>query len=52
LTAIELLAFANWLEAPRFPAFDLRLPAPRVRPGRKPVSLPSPPPATPAPTNP
>ena len=52
LTAIELLAFANWLEAPRFPAFDLRLPAPRVRPGRKPVSLPLPPPAAPAPTNP
>ena len=31
LTAIELIAFADWLEAPQFPAFDLRLPPPRVR---------------------
>jgi hypothetical protein len=48
LTAIELLAFANWLEAPQFPAFDLRLPPPRVRPERKPVQPPSTPPPAPA----
>ena len=40
LTAIELRAFADWLEAPKFPAFDLRLPPPRVRPGQKPFNLP------------
>ncbi|MGH7950680.1 MAG: hypothetical protein ACREFE_02000, partial [Limisphaerales bacterium] len=27
LTAIELLALANWLEAPNFPGCDLRMPA-------------------------
>jgi hypothetical protein len=32
LTAIELLLFANWLEAPQFPAFDLRLPPPAPAP--------------------
>ena len=47
LTAIELLAFANWLEAPQFPALDLRLPPPRVRPGQKPVKPLSTPPAAP-----
>jgi hypothetical protein len=52
LTAIELLAFANWLEAPQFPAFDLRLPPPRVRPGQKPFKLLATPPATPAPPHP
>jgi hypothetical protein len=52
LTAIELLAFANWLEAPQFPAFDLRLPPPRVRPGQKPVNLPVASPAAPAPPHP
>jgi hypothetical protein len=39
LTAIELLVFANWLEAPKFPALDLRLPPPRVRPAQKPIKL-------------
>jgi hypothetical protein len=39
LTAIELLAFVDWLEAPKFPALDLRLPPPRVRPGQKPFNL-------------
>jgi hypothetical protein len=48
LTAIELLLFANWLEAPQFPALDLRLPPPRVRPGMRPVNLPAMPPGAPA----
>jgi hypothetical protein len=48
LTAIELLAFVDWLEAPKFPALDLRLPPPRVRPGQKPFKLLSMP-AAPAP---
>ena len=48
LTAIELLAFVDWLEAPKFPALDLRVPPPRVRPGQKPFKLPSTP-AAPAP---
>jgi hypothetical protein len=52
LTAIELLALVDWLEAPQFPAFDLRLPPPRVRPGQKPFNPLSTPPATPAPANP
>jgi hypothetical protein len=51
LTAIELLAFANWLEVPQFPALDLRLPPPRVRPGHKPVKMLSPPPSAPAATH-
>ena len=41
LTAIELLALANWLEATNFPGCDLRLPAPPPESG-------SPPPPTPA----
>jgi len=41
LTAIELLAFANWLDAPQFPALDLRMPPPRIRPGQKPLGLPA-----------
>jgi hypothetical protein len=48
LTAIELLAFTDWLEGPQFPAFDLRMPPPRIRPGQ-PVKVLSMPPA-PAPT--
>jgi hypothetical protein len=37
LTAVELLALANWLESPEFPAFDLRAPErPRLRPGMHP----------------
>ena len=48
LTAIELLAFVDWLEAPKFPALDLSLPPPRVRPGQKPFNLLSTP-AAPAP---
>ena len=31
LTAIELIALANWLEAPNFPGCDLRLPPPMHR---------------------
>lgn len=52
LTAIELLALVDWLEAPQFPAFDLRLPPPRVRPGQKPFNPLSTPPVAPAPANP
>lgn len=48
LTAFELLALANWLEAPGFPACDLKLPPPRIRPGQKQMKLLSVP-ATPAP---
>jgi hypothetical protein len=29
LTAVELVALANWIEAPNFPGCDLRLPEPR-----------------------
>jgi hypothetical protein len=37
LTAVELVALANWLEAPNFPALDLKLPKrPRLRPGMRP----------------
>jgi len=36
-TAFELIALADWLEAPDFPAFDLKLPPhPRLKPGIKP----------------
>jgi hypothetical protein len=52
LTAIELLAFVDWLEAPQFPAFDLRMPPPRVRPGQKPFNMLSTPPDAPAPAHP
>jgi len=36
LTAMELVAFASWLEAPNFPGCDLRLPPPKNfnRPGQ------------------
>ena len=47
LTAIELLAFVNWLEVPGFPAFDLRLLPPRIRPGQKPFNMLSTPPSVP-----
>jgi hypothetical protein len=37
LTAVELIALANWLEAPNFPGCDLRLPPMlRFKPGQKP----------------
>ena len=37
LTALELIALANWLEAPNFPGCDLRLPPPRPhKPGKPP----------------
>ena len=52
LTAIELLALVDWLEAPQFPAFDLRLPPPRVRPGQKPFNPLSTPTVAPASANP
>jgi hypothetical protein len=51
LTAIELLALVDWLEAPQFPAFDLRLQPPRVRPEQKPLKVLSSP-AAPAPLHP
>ncbi|MDE3066655.1 MAG: hypothetical protein KGJ60_03800 [Verrucomicrobiota bacterium] len=38
LTAIELIALANWLEATNFPGCDLRLPPqPPIQPGGKPA---------------
>jgi hypothetical protein len=52
LTALELLAFANWLDAPQFPSPDLRLPPPRIRPGQRPLLLPAMPSAAPAPAHP
>jgi hypothetical protein len=52
LTAPELLALVDWLEAPKFPAFDLRLPPPRIRPGQRPFNLMAAPPAAPAPAHP
>jgi len=48
LTAIELRAFADWLEAPKFPALDLRLPPPRVRAGPGALNRPATTPAMPA----
>jgi hypothetical protein len=37
LTAVELMALANWLELPNFPALDFRTPdRPRLRPGMRP----------------
>ena len=32
LTALELIALANWLQAPNFPGCDLRLPPPFAKP--------------------
>lgn len=52
LTAIELLVFANWLEVPLFPVFDLRQPPPRIRPGQGPPKLQVTPPVAPAPPHP
>jgi hypothetical protein len=55
LTAVELTALANWLEAPNFPGCDLRLPSPKPRrphpktPGTPPVKTPAASPAAPAP---
>jgi len=49
LNAVEFLALADWLEAPKFPAFDLQLPAPRFRPGFPPGHRPVKAPAMPAP---
>ena len=37
LTAVELTALANWLEATNFPGCDLRLPPMRLRQGQSPV---------------
>ena len=51
LTGIELLAFVDWLEAPGFPALNLRLPPPRLRPGKRPF-IPPLAPAAPAPAHP
>jgi hypothetical protein len=54
LTAVELIAFANWLEAPNFPGCDLRLPPPEFSPhpntpGTSPAQTPATSPAAPAP---
>ena len=48
LTAVELTALANWLEATNFPGCDLRLPPMRLRQGQSPVR-PLNPPAAPRP---
>jgi hypothetical protein len=50
LTALELIALANWLEAPDFPGCDLRLPPPPKRPPlHRPIKkLSAPAPAPPA----
>ena len=51
LTAVELLALVNWLEATNFPGCDLRLPPPLPRPMHLPqrvLSAPSAPSAAPA----
>jgi hypothetical protein len=44
LNALELLAFVDWLEAPNFPAFDLRLPPvrPHLKNRRIPMTAPMP----------
>jgi len=47
LTAFELIALADWLEAPNFPGCDLRLPPRQPRLGR-PVAHPAAVPAAPA----
>ena len=53
LTAIELTALANWLEATNFPGCDLRLPPPKPRilrprvPGASPVKTHAAPPPVP-----
>ena len=55
LTAVELIALANWLEAPDFPGCDLRMPPPKFKrphpkiPGKPPVQTPATSPAAPAP---
>jgi len=55
LTAVELTALANWLEAPNFPGCDLRLPTPKFKhphpktPGPPPAKPPAASPAAPAP---
>jgi hypothetical protein len=53
LTAIELTALANWLEATNFPGCDLRLPPPKPKiqrprvPGAPPLKTPATPKLTP-----
>jgi hypothetical protein len=39
LTAVELFALANWLEASNFPGCDLRLPPSQIKPHARPVKL-------------
>jgi hypothetical protein len=57
LTAVELTALANWLEAPNFPGCDLRLPPPKPRhphpktPGTPPVQTLSAPSVAPPPSH-
>jgi hypothetical protein len=49
-TAIELIALANWLEAPNFPGCDLSMPTPHFMPFHKPLKkLSGTAPATPPP---
>jgi hypothetical protein len=54
LTAVELTALANWLEATNFPGCDLRLPPPKFKrphpktPGKPPVTTPAASPPAPA----
>jgi len=49
LTAVELVALANWLEAPNFPGCDLRLPTPKFK--RPHPKIPVAPPAAPLPSH-
>ena len=49
LTAVELIALANWLETPNFPGCDLRLPTKRFTPHRPMKKLAAPMTTTPAP---
>ena len=39
LTAVELFALANWLEAPNFPGCDMSLPPARIKPHMRPMKL-------------
>ena len=47
LTALELTALANWLEASNFPGCDLRLPPMPLRSGQRPLRAPGQPAAPP-----
>jgi hypothetical protein len=49
LNAVELIALANWLEAPNFPGCDLLLPPRRIIPMHLPMKKLAAPPLAPAP---